>query len=49
MSVLNREATRDAGTTRVENDYFEFSFSKQKNELHLLVAKFALVLDNCLG
>ena len=40
--------TCDAATTRVENDYFGFSFSKQKNELHLFVAKFALVLDNCL-
>ena len=40
--------TRDAATTRVENDYFGFSFSKQKNELHLFVAKFALVLDKCL-
>ena len=40
--------TRDAATTRVENDYFGFSFSKQKNELLLCVAKFALALDNCL-
>ena len=41
-------AGADGATIRVENDYFGFSFSKQKNELHLFVAKFALVLDKCL-